>query len=87
VVEYRNFPQHATKIERLTAENQVLKLRLTDAKVNNASLAGDLARYKGLAERILAENEDDGNDEEALKELVGGLLAWNIRAPMLGQTD
>lgn len=77
VVVVCDFPEHQRDNERLKAESDVLKQRLSSEKARNSLLSGELSKSRDLAERITEglESEQDNLDDSLVK-LIGGLLRW-----------
>ena len=61
------------------AEVDVLMRKLNFEKAKNASLAGELARFQGLASRVLHGSGPQGSwdsQHDAFIQLIGELLRW-----------
>lgn len=52
IFDYYDFPEHMSKLRQRSANNQIFMQCLTNEEIENAKLAGELARYKTLAKRV-----------------------------------
>lgn len=78
-IEICEFPEHQEINEWLTAENDILKKQLSHEKAKNAALAGELSKFKALANRVLIGDKTENSWDsahDAFVRLVGELLKW-----------